>query len=340
MKKSLALILAAIITAFSMTACGAAGAADKSFAAMDNAAAAEGGYYGWDDDVAWEESVEAESSFDSIDVPAEVPNTSSKSPSQSEIESTSRKIIKNGSLDIETLEYDRFIRELESSVIAVGGYIENFSEYGNSIYNSASYRSASYTVRVPAEKYDGFINTVGELGTVTNSNHSTEDVTLRYVDVEARLAALTAERDSFMELMEKAETVEDILRIQEYLTDVNYQIESYTSQLNTMKNQVSYSTVRINVSEVQRITPTEPKTVWERISTNLSENMYNISEGFKDFFVGVVSSAPYLVIYGFVILIIVFIVVVIVKASNRRQKKRAEEFARRNEQPRDPEPKQ
>ena len=152
------------------------------------------------------------------------------------------------------------------------------------------------------------------MGTVTYTHEYIDDVTAKYVDTEARIASLRAEQESFLKLMERAETVEEILQIQSYLTDVNYQIESYTAQLNTYKSLVSYSTLRLDITEVERLTPPAAKPgVFDRISQNISDNLYNIGEGFKDMFVGIVSSAPYLAMYAVVIVIIVIIVRLIIR---------------------------
>ena len=322
MKQKLALILALIMTALLLCSCGGSYASDMNYS--------EGWYdepaeWGWDADMELEE--EAVLGAAAPMAPAGAPAASSKPAAEPDDSYDSqRKIIKNGNLSIETLEFDKFIRELEASVATYNGYIEFSSQYG-----SKNYRSASYTVRVPYQKYDEFVSVVGELGTVTSSNTSVDDVTLKYVDIEARLAALTAERESFMALMDRAETIEEILQIQGYLTDVNYQIESYTSQLNTLKNKVSYSTVTLDIDEVARITPEEPKTVWERISQNLSENMYDITEGLKDLFVGFVSSIPYLVIYAIFIGIFVVIIMLILKANKRKAQRRMEQFMKNQE---------
>ena len=313
MKQRLALILALMMTMLLLCSCGAGGsyASDMNYSEgwYDEPAEWE---YGWDADIAFEE--EAVLGAAAPAAPAEKPAQSSSANTDDGYESD-RKIIKNGNLSIETLEFDKFIRELEASVATYNGYIEYSSQRG-----SKNYRYANYTIRVPFQKYDEFVSVVGELGTVTSSNTSIDDVTLKYVDIEARLSALTAERESFMALMDRADTIEEILQIQSYLTDVNYQIESYTSQLNTLKNKISYSTVTLEIDEVARITPVEPKTVWERISINLSENIYDITEGLKDMFVAFVSSTPYLVVYAVFAGIIALIVVIILKITKRKSK--------------------
>ena len=313
MKRKLAIILAALTAVLILAGCG-------SKAMNEDSAPMENGYFGWDSDVADVATQDYDVNYDDIlvEAPAEAtaPNTAGGEADISEVpEGTERKLIKNGSLDLETTDFDGLISELESSVSANGGYIQNCSSSGSADRGN---RYSNYTVRIPATRYETFVNAVGNMGTVTSSSEYVDDVTLEYIDVEARLAALTAERDSFMKLMDRAETVEEILQIQSYLTDVNYQIESYTSRLNSLKNQVSYSTVNLSIREVKRVTPAAPKTVGERISQRLGDNLYNIKEDAKSFFVGFVSSLPYLAIYAIVIIIIVVIITAIVKSRKRR----------------------
>lgn len=320
MKKTLAIILALAMTMFLYCSCGSNYAAigDMNYFSYDNAdmCATEGGDYGWFEadmiDYDYEKPMvataasEVASNGQNIDVPKE----------------TSEKIIKNGSLSLETLEFDRFISELESSVNSFGGYVESSEQWG-----SVGYRYSNYTVRIPSQHYDAFVALVGDMGTITSSNESVTNVTLQYIDIEARLNSLIAERDSFMKLMDRAETIEEILKIQGYLTDVNYQIESYTSQLNSLKNKVSYSTITISINEVERVTPPAPKTVGERISTQLSQNLYDIGEGFKDLTVWFISSLPYLAIYAVIIAVIVFVVISVSKSTRKKQEKKMAELA-------------
>ena len=325
-RKISCLMIAFAILSLMLCSCGGA---DKSFAAEDSSPAMNAeNSVGWGWDAVEDADYEVEAPVEAEVMPEEgyAPNPSTSSTPDAP-EETGDKIIKNGNLSVETLEFDKFVSDLAAAVAQYNGYIEESSTYG-----SRKYRSADYTIRIPYKQYDSFIGVVGNLATITSSSESIENVTLQYVDIEARLNALKAERDSFMELMDKAETIDEILQIQSYLTDVNYQIESYTSQLRALENKVSYSTIRINVSEVVRITPEEPKTVWERISTGFSESLYNVKEGLKSFFVGFVVATPYLAVYAVFVAIIVVVIVVIIKASKKKQQKRIEEHNRRQQE--------
>ncbi len=321
MKKTLSLILAIIMTACLLTGCASKAANDVFYdngLAYDSATteSAAGWDYGWiEEDVEWEMEMPAEEPV--MDMAPETDYNKSENADTDSWAESERKIIKYRTVEMQTTKFDEFISDFERSVKAFGGYISNSSQSGEKDYGR---RNANYVVRIPAERFDEFVAEVGNMGTVTYQNEYIDDVTAKYVDTEARLASLEAQRQAYMELMEKAETVEDILKIQSYLTDVTYQIESYTATLNTYKSLVSYSTYTLNLSEVKRVdTVVEAKTVWERISANLSDNMYRIGEDFKDFFVDMVSAVPYLVIYLVPLVIITVIVVVIIKKKTKKQ---------------------
>lgn len=236
--------------------------------------------------------------------------------------SGNRKLIRTFDLNVETLEFDEFVSDLKNEVAALGGYIENSSVSGNS-YNYSSNRTASFTCRIPSGKLDEFINTVGGMGNVTYSYESAEDITLSYVDTEARIASLQTEYDRLLELLAEAENIDSIIILEQRITDVRYQLESYKSTLRTYDSLVDYSTVRLNANEVKRVTATEQETVWERISADFGDNIYDIWVGFQDFFVWFIASIPYFIIWGIIIAVIAIIVRRILKNSPKWQERKA-----------------
>lgn len=82
-----------------------------------------------------------------------------------------------------------------------------------------------------------------------------------------------------------------MLAIQERLSEVNYEIESYTAKLRVLENRVSYSTVTLRISEVERVTEAEP-TLWERIKNTFLDNVDELKEGLSDLVVGVIGGLP------------------------------------------------
>ena len=166
---------------------------------------------------------------------------------------SSRKIVYNASVRMETTDYDTTRAALQEAVTAANGYLESTDQGGSKDSGS---RYTYYTARIPAENYRSFLTAAGEAGNVTSLNESAQDITAEYVDVEARLKALNDQRDRLNALADKAETTADLLEIESQLSDVQYQLESYTGQMRLMDNQVRYSTVDISLQEVQVLTPT------------------------------------------------------------------------------------
>ncbi len=113
--------------------------------------------------------------------------------SENGLESTvenGRKLIRTIYLSLQTTEFDSVLSDLSAKTTELGGYIENSSISGNSYYHQST-RYASYTIRIPSEQLDQFVDIVSELGNVTQKNESVEDVTLQYV--ESRKKALETE---------------------------------------------------------------------------------------------------------------------------------------------------
>lgn len=232
---------------------------------------------------------------------------------------TNRKLIKTVNMDVETKDYDGLLANLETQIKELGGYIEYLDCYGS------SYRNASITARIPAEKLDGFVRQIGETANITSRSESVEDVTLQYVDLDSHIRMLEEEQERLMELLTTAETIEDMITIESRLGEIRYQLESMNSQLRTFDNQVDYSTVHININEVIELTPVEELTDGERIAQGFAKSVADVLYGIKEFFIGLIINIPYIIVWGIVIAIIVVIIRIFMKISDKRLKRLTEE---------------
>lgn len=229
----------------------------------------------------------------------------------------SRKMIENVELSVQTKEFDTLLEKVNAEIAALNGYIESSNVGGNAI-DSENERYAEMRIRIPAEKSQTFSAYISENSVVTNRSVTTEDVTLTYVDMESRVSALKAEKESLEKLLKEASTVQDIMDVRDRLTDVIHEIESYQSQLRTYDNLVDYSTITLYIDEVERTAVVEEQNVWQKIGTNLGNNFANVWDGTVDVFVFVVSAIPYLVP---VILIAGIAIAVAVICKRRKQRK-------------------
>lgn len=234
-----------------------------------------------------------------------------------------RKLIRTVSLSLETKEFDSALTNLSTKTTELGGYIETSSVNGNS-YSHHSTRYASYVIRIPADKLNEFVEVVSELGNVTQKNESVEDVTLRYIDVESHKKALETEQERLLELLSKAENMEEILTIESKLSDIRYEIENYESQLKTMDNQIDYSTVSVYVDEVERVTDTGEKGFFEEIKERFGNSLYVVARGIRGLVIGILGSLPILIVCGGVIAVVVIVVRKILKKRNMRKEDRTQ----------------
>ena len=304
MKKRIHLLSALLAVAMLMTGCG--GSSSK----YESAASAPMAEDMVMEEAAVEEAFEMETAATAgVETNAEI----------SETAQVNRKLIRTFDMQIETKEFDAVLSGIQTKVQELGGYIEQSSLDSGSAYYSSYNRYSNMTVRIPSDKLDGFINEVKETANVTYISESTEDITLRYVDVESRKIALETERDRLLELLEKAETVEDIITIEGRLSEVRYQLESYTSQLRTMDNQVDYSTVHINIHEVQRETNVEPKTFWEEVKEEFGDTLYDLGRGLRNFTIWFLGSSPVIVLWVVIIAVIVLILKVLGKKKRLKK---------------------
>ena len=264
-----------------------------------------------------EDSLAPESAYGSADAGGDAKAESVKD---------TRKITETIYYSVQTKNFDEFVTSLESKALSVGGYIEQSDVRGNS-YDDISSRYATYTFRIPSEKVDEFTETVSNNATVTNRTVNTEDVTLQYVDVESRIKALKTEKASLEDLLSKATSTTEIIEIREMLTDVIYEIESYESQLRTFDNKIDYTSITVDVDEVEHPVIVHEQTTWERIGTNIVENCRVLWTGLVELFVAVTSALPFLLFFAVIITIIVLIIKLF---SKRSKKKRANAPAKTN----------
>ena len=230
-----------------------------------------------------------------------------------------RKIIFTGFIAARTKKFDEDYRRIMDKVNEVDGYIENSNIYGTKPENWGDEgRTADITIRVPSVRFDSFIRMLEGVGETLNSSVSGRDISLQYFDVETRLETLRIREDRLQGLLEKAASLEDIIELERELANVSYEIQSYEMELRSYDSLVDFSTITINLREVQEqdeIIVTE-RTLGERISTAFFSVINALAVFFRGFAVVFIAALPVLLILG----AILAIVLVSVKFSRKRKR--------------------
>lgn len=320
------------VVAFSLIGCGAAqfnDAKSDMYAGQDTAAA-EGpsaDYNVTEDAAAAEESPEDYYvTEDAVDDSADMDDAALDSgmaggAAQAETVQTNEKIIYTYNYTVETKTFDELMDTLQQRVDACGGYVESAEVRGNSDMNIRRY--ANMVIRIPVDEMRSFLDMVAENSNVTYSNRSTENVTLSYVDMKSHIEALRTEQKTLMSILERAEKLEDIITIQSQLTNIRYELESYESQLRVYDNRINYSTLYLDITEVERETNVATKlTYGEEISKGLSDTFYHIGQGLREFSIWFIVNLPVIVIWIAIIAVIALIVRWAVKTYIKKKARR------------------
>lgn len=160
---------------------------------------------------------------------------------------------------------------------------------------------------MPAAQYAPFLEAVQAAGSVLHSEESTQDATGEYVDIEARLNSLRTQEARLLALMEESGSLEELLAVQEKLTEVQYEIERYTGKQKALENSIDYASVFVYVQEVEAYTPAEPD-FGARVAAAFSGMLQGVVDGAQGFVIALIYALPFLAVGGAATVVIVLCV--------------------------------
>ncbi|MCR4938761.1 MAG: DUF4349 domain-containing protein [Treponemataceae bacterium] len=195
-----------------------------------------------------------------------------------------RKLIKTGSISFE-------VENLDSTEGLVTEWAE---QYGGYVFSSGrDTMNAWYTVKIPSSSFDEAMNSVGTIGSVKSRSVSTEDVSDSYYDLKTRLETRKIMRDRLSEYLEKAENIDNLLKIESQLNSVISDIEYMEGNMKRLNGRIDYSTININVSLPYR-TNNEGEFTWPDFDDSTRKFFSEV----VDFFGGLLSVVLYMIICG------------------------------------------
>lgn len=319
MKRGLALFLAALLTALALTACGGGGGgstASSAPAASESQTAYDTG--GGDN---WKGAM-MDFGFDAPADAAEPEEAPEGGEAQTEDRLANAKMVYTANIEAETQDFDACTAALDELVEKLGGYLE-YASMGS--YGDGS-RNASYTVRVPSARFKEFLTSVGEIGHVISQDQNADNISERYYDTESRLATQKTKMERLQMLLAKAENMEDIIDLENAISETELQIEQLTGSLRHYDALVDYATIELRLQEVLRLSTVEeaPPTFSRQLGSAFTGGL----RSFGDFLQGLAIFLAYnwiwLVFLGLILL-------AVVKLSKRKQAQRTETFRQARE---------
>ena len=161
------------------------------------------------------------------------------------LQTAERKVISTASISLEVESVEAAIGRARTVVEGMGGFVENLSSSGGS---SAIEQYGNMTLRVPQDQFMPAVEAIEDLGVVQNRNLGTEDVSERFIDLEARLKSSLREEQSLLSLLGRTATVSEILTIERELSRVRADVERFQGQLNFLERRVDLATIHLSLS--------------------------------------------------------------------------------------------
>lgn len=241
------------------------------------------------------------------------------------------KMVYEANLTIETLDFDKTYSDLLKLIDECGGRIdsEEYDAKYQSYTSDSRYKDGYHTtkqdylvIRIPADKYQDFMNSDETLGNVIGKNQNTSNISQQYYSTETRIELLEGQLEYYKHQLELIE--EELMDVEDYdyvisqmiyledrIIDVQDEINMYKNNIVTMDSQVDYATIRLTLSEVKEyteiVTPREEKknTFANRFKKNAKAAFKGFTKFCENILYGLMFALPYIIITAIVTLIIV-----------------------------------
>lgn len=221
-----------------------------------------------------------------------------------------RKIIKNADISLEVQDFKNQFDAVQRMAEEAGGYVESSRSYIRkhaAAEGEREFMEGEAVIRVPSTEFGGCLDRIAALGKVTNRSTYGSDITLQYMDIETRLKSKQVQQERLIEILSKAERVEDILNIENELSRVRTEIESLGTQLRGWDNLVQYSTIRVFMTEVDpkdtKVSVLKADNIWDRMKRGFIRTTNAIMDMIEIIIVGIGYALPVAILAGIAYLV-------------------------------------
>lgn len=222
-------------------------------------------------------------------------------------------------VDIETLDFDKSYETLQNMMQKYNCVVssETFGDKSISYFYDSHYTSSSkykngrtdeIIIRVPSANYKAFVSEYGELGNVTSKTQTVDNITQEYYDTTSQVDGLKAEMERLEDMMSQATEIEDMITINQAITELQSEINSLTTYIRTMDSDVAYSYVTMSIREVLEYSEVEQVVKKNTFIDRLKNQCIDTWKGFLEFLENllfvIIGLIPAIVILGVVYVVI------------------------------------
>lgn len=209
--------------------------------------------------------------------------------------------IRTGTVSMQVADFEASRKTLSNEARERGGYVSDSQQQVHRDRNQ-TWVTGKVVLRIPNGEFSPFFERVKGEGAVEESNTNSKDVTDQLVDLDARIANLQAQRDRLRQLYENANGTENVLAVQERLSEVQSKIERLKAKRQSLQQQVAYSTITVKMYEPRP----EPETTdvesesWYDVGVVAAflDSVHGVVVAVQAISVAVAYIAPYLLVFG------------------------------------------
>lgn len=209
------------------------------------------------------------------------------------------KVITTIDLKVETTEFDESNDELNSIIEKHEAYVE----YSNISYSSKVYRNGQYVIRVPKDNIKNFKLDLDAIGNIIRESANKQDVTKQYTDTKSRLKVLEVQEERILTLMKKATEIEDIIALEEHLSEVIYEKEKLQSNLMELDDKIDFNTINLSIQEVEKLSSstTQDTSFGREIIDAIDDSLYFFKNTLERLVIVMIYLLPFIVIISIIV---------------------------------------
>ncbi|TVL84503.1 DUF4349 domain-containing protein [Brachyspira hyodysenteriae] len=184
-------------------------------------------------------------------------------------ETVERKLIVSVDIRVNSKDVEKSYKSIEKKLKEYNGYFDNVESSKNRYY---------LTIRIPKENLYTFIDFIEQNEKVENKNINTQDVTETYYDTENRIKNREVLLEKLRNYLREAKNIDEILKVEDRINTLTYEIESMKGNLKNLQSSVDYSRVTLNISNPEAI----------KSNTNIYNKYLNLISFLKEFFSSII----------------------------------------------------
>lgn len=317
----------------SSTGVGVSGFEDMNISANTATTSGVGGFFNGSSSNKSESEAKPNYDYEKSETKAESIETEEQT--ESEMTLNMEKLVYKCKISIETMEYQKSYDAIKTALNEVGGivqyerqtddgsrwYYEDYVKHGGTL-------NATINCRIPTAKYDEFVNSISGVGKVMDKQTSVDNISQEYFDTTTKIESLKIQEQRLLTFLEQAETIEEMLEIEDRLESLRYEISKLETKVIYMDMDVAYSYVDISLEEVLEYSvvqePVKKNTFIDRLVNTVKDSADDFLDLCEELLFAAIYLVPYALIGG--IVFIVLCKVRKVKAKDFFKRKKNEEI--------------